>query len=334
MSGEHAVTVRVLNNAMAGGLRGVQILSAADRLAALQADDVLPPVDSLPPADALAFTRRMPASDRSCAFSVWGDSQGGWSTFETLVARMSAERSDLSIGVGDLVNDGAQTAAWRRFVDVLAPLARAMPVAPVAGNHDYDGFYDTLRATHYLALFRPRDARPWFAWSCGPVRFMAIDVNTEFPLGISQRSEQAHWIEREVAGPAWRDARWHVLVVHQPPWSRSWAGYDGDLAVRQWVERLAASSSLDVVFSGHSHAYERLARVAGGRRVHVVISGGAGGALEDADAARLDGTGGDRVIVRHHYVRARATASTLSWEAVDAAGRVLDRHTIGPAAPR
>ena len=56
-------------------------------------------------------------------------------------------------------------------------------------------------------------------------------------------------------------------------------------------------------------------------------------ALEDAAAARLDGSGGDRVIVRHHYVRARATAATLSWEAVDAAGAVLDRHTIR-AGPR
>ena len=331
--GTHRVVVRVLNNAMAGGLRAVRIAAPPakrpDATAAMR-----PPLDLVPPVEAPAFRRRMPAAGQDCGFSVWGDSQGGWTTFKALVARMAADRADVTIGVGDLVNDGATAGVWRGFLAALAPLAAVVPVVPVAGNHDYDGFYDSLRAEHYLALFRPVDARPWFAWSCGRVRFMAIDVNTEFPIGISPGSAQARWIEQETAGRPLREAGGRVLLVHQPPWSRSWFGYEGDSAVRQWVERLAATAGLDMVFSGHSHAYARLARQAGGRRLQVVITGGAGGALEDAAAGRLDGVAGDRVIVRHHHVRLRATADALSWEAVDAGGAVLDRHTIGPISGR
>ena len=330
VAGAHRVVVRVLNNAMAGGLRAVRIAEASAWRAATSPTVQLPAMDMVPPVESMAFSRRMPAANQPCAFSVWGDSQGGWPTFSGLLRRMIDDRADVAIGVGDLVNDGAEAGRWREFTDILRPLARVVPVVPVAGNHDYDGYYDTLRAEHYLALFRPAHQRPWFAWSCGPVRFMAIDVNTEFPLGISAGSEQARWIEREASGHAWRDAGWRVLVVHQPPWSRSWEGYDGDAAVRHWVERLAASPGLDVVISGHSHAYERLARKAGGRSIQVVITGGAGGALEDAAAARLDGDGGDRVVVRHHYLRARATADALTWEAVADDGAVLDGHTIGP----
>lgn len=329
LAGSRLVTVRVLNNAVAGGLRAVRLLDAAGARDALVGEPLPVVPVAIPPVEAPAFLARMPGADRPCRFALWGDSQGGWRTFDRLVRAMAAERFDVAVGAGDLVDDGASPRAWRAFLETLAPLAAVTPVVPVAGNHDYDGRYDTLRADHYLSLMRP-DGRPFFAWSCGPVRFMAIDINTEFPLGIAENSLQGRWMAAEASSQAWREAAWRVLVVHQPPWSRSWSGYEGDEAVREWVRRLMASdgSTVNLVVSGHSHAYERLARTVDGRRVHGLVTGGAGGALEDASAERLDDVGGDRVVVRHHFVRARATARLLSWEAVDIDGAVFDRHVL------
>ena len=54
----------------------------------------------------------MPKPDAPCRFTAWADSQGGWSTFDTLTTRMTAHRMDLSVGIGDLVNDGSDPAAW------------------------------------------------------------------------------------------------------------------------------------------------------------------------------------------------------------------------------
>ena len=333
LQGRRVVTIRVLNNAMAGGLRSVRRLSAGEARVALAPAAPLPPVSSVVPG-APAFERRMPGPDRPCRFTAWADSQGGLATFGRIVQELVAHRSDVSIAAGDLVDDGSSPRAWAAWLGVLAPLVATTPVALVAGNHDYDGFYDTLRADHYLAVARPYDHRPWFAWSCGPVRFMAIDVNTEFPIGVDPSSAQGRWIVREASSRAWRDARWRVLVVHQPPWSRSWAGYEGDEAVRAWVRRLSAGGGLDLVIAGHSHAYERLVRQVDGRPVQVLITGGAGGTLEDAAAGRLDGDEGGRVVVRHHFVRGTATTATLAWEAVDLEGRVLDRHEIRPPIAR
>ena len=327
VAGRVRVTVRVLNNAMAGGLRRVQVLSP-DEARAAQSAVALPamPASYLAPGMA-EFARRMPAADQACRFTAWADSQGGLATFQPLVRRMAGEPADVSIGAGDLVEEGASHVAWSRFRDALAPLLAATPLALVAGNHDYDGYYDTLRADAFLRVVRPHAPDPWFAWSCGAARFVAIDANTEFPIGIDAASAQGRWIVRESAGAAWRQAAWRVVVVHQPPWSRSWAGYDGDERVRRWI-RFLAERGLDLVIAGHSHAYERLTRAAGARDVRVLITGGAGGALEDAAANRLDGDGGDRVVVRHHYVRAVAAPETLSWEAVDLDGRVFDRVTL------
>lgn len=322
------VVIRVLNNAMAGGLRSVRVLTPADARAAVERTTGAIRTAPWPLVGTPAFDARMPGPGQPCRFSAWADSQGGLATFQRVVTRLVQESSDVSLAAGDLVDDGSSAGAWNSFLDVLAPLGATTPLALVAGNHDYDGFYDTLRAEHYRRAVRAGGREPWFAWSCGPVRFMAVDMNTEFPIGIDPGSPQGRWIAAEAASDAWAAAAWRVLVVHQPPWSRSWSGYEGDEAVRTWVERLARGAGLDLVIAGHSHAYERLERSIGGHPVTVLITGGAGGSLEDPTSARLDGDGGDRVVVRHHYVRGVATSSEFSWDAVDLDGEVFDRHEM------
>jgi hypothetical protein len=318
------VVIRVLNNAMQGGLRSVRAMRAADVGDEPFALPSLPV--GFPPVDSAAFLARMPAAGEACRFTAWADSQGGWQTFGSLVDLMRRRRSHFSVGIGDLVNDGSDVTAWQSFLTTLAPLAAEVPVVPIAGNHDYDGFYNLLRAERYEAWFDRRDTT-WFAWSCGPLRLAAVDLNREFPIGISEGSPQWRWLEAETASPAWTRARWRILLVHQPPWSKSWAGYYGDESIRRIVERLAESHGLDVVIAGHSHAYEHLVRGTGLRRVHVFITGGAGGALEDAAADALS-TPEERIAARHHFVHVSSKASELTFEAVDTDGALLDRVVL------
>jgi 3',5'-cyclic AMP phosphodiesterase CpdA len=317
------VAVRVMNNAMQGGLRAVRVVPAADVPRDRLNAGTLPA--GFAPVETQSFLSRMPAAGQPCRFTAWADSQGGWPTFSRLVALMAARPSHFSVGVGDLVNDGSDPAAWRAFLAATAPLAAQVPVIPVAGNHDYDGFYNTLRPQHYLDLFRP-SGTTWFAWSCGSARLVALDLNAEFPVGVPAASRQHEWLMNEVRSPAWRSAAWRILLVHQPPWSRSWAGYDGDEAVRALVEPLAATHGLDLVIAGHSHAYERLTRVIQGRELHVLITGGAGGGLETPLGSEPPGTG--TLALRHHFSALAATRDRLSVEAVDAGGRTFDRWRI------
>ncbi len=317
------VAVRVMNNAMQGGLRAVRVVPVAE----VRRDGVEWPAlpDGYAPVESRSFQSRMPAAGQPCRFSAWADSQGGWPTFSRLAALMAARAPHFSVGVGDLVNDGSDPAAWRAFLAATEPLAAQAPVVAVAGNHDYDGFYNTLRPQHYLDLLRP-SGTTWFAWSCGSARLVAIDMNTEFPLGISAASKQYEWLMNEVRSPEWIGAAWRILLVHQPPWSRSWAGYDGDEAVRAIVEPLVATHRLDLVIAGHSHAYERLARSVSGREVQVLITGGAGGNLEAPLGEAPPGTG--TIVLRHHFVELTATRQALIANAIDADGQSFDRWRI------
>ena len=170
------------------------------------------------------------------------------------------------------------------------------------------------------------------------MRLVALDLNREFPIGVSHGSAQWEWLQREVRSAAWKNAGWRIVLVHQPPWSRSWAGYHGDEAVQRIVEPLVRDHGLNVVVSGHSHAYEYLVRSVDTRVVHVLITGGAGGSLEAPQAETL-GTTNDRLAVRHHFLYATADARELTFDAVDLSGQPFDRVAIdrvssGKAAPR
>jgi Calcineurin-like phosphoesterase len=150
------------------------------------------------------------------------------------------------------------------------------------------------------------------------------------PPRMSEGSPQWAWLQAEVRSPAWKNACWRIVLVHQPPWSRSWAGYEGDEAMRRVVEPLVRDHGLNVVVSGHSHAYEYLARPVGTRVVHVLITGGAGGSLEAPQPDAL-GTAGDRLAVRHHFLYATADSRELTFEAVDLNEQSFDRVAIGRA---
>ncbi len=135
------------------------------------------------------------------------------------------------------------------------------------------------------------------------------------------------WYSRELRSAAWRDASWRVLLVHQPPWSRTWQGYDGDLATRRLLERMNTSRHVAVVLAGHSHAYESLSRRVRGRPVRILITGGAGGSLEAPRPDALLGDG-DRYAVRYHFLHIEATAARFVADAMGLDGRPFDRTVL------
>ncbi|MCB0639518.1 MAG: metallophosphoesterase, partial [Lewinella sp.] len=127
-------------------------------------------------------------------FTAWGDSQGGWPTFARLSRLMAADHPDFSIGLGDLVSDGALHTQWFDFLASLGPVAGQTVVYPVVGNHDYDGFYDDLIPALYQRYIREDT---YFAWRYRNCYFVALDPNEQFPLGFSDK--QQAWLRAQMA---------------------------------------------------------------------------------------------------------------------------------------
>ncbi len=266
--------------------------------------------------------RHAPEAQASIAFTAWGDSQGGWPTFAQLSRAMAAERADFSIGLGDLVADGAQHTQWLDFLAALQPLAESRPVFPVIGNHDYDGCYDDLKPAFYHRYLRPAT---YFAWTYGPAAFIALDPNEQFPLQVS--GAQRDWLIEQFGQPAWKQAQWRFLLVHQPPYSQGWPGYQGDTFLRELLEAYAEPARIDFVLSGHSHCYERLSLAFGDQMVHCLVLGGAGGGLEPPESSPAPKM--DTLIKAHHFARFEVDSQGVEARIIGLEGQVLDVVAFG-----
>nr|MBI1231156.1 hypothetical protein [Cytophagales bacterium] len=257
--------------------------------------------------------------------ALWGDSQGGWETFREIADAIREHQPDISIGAGDLVNNGSEELAYPRFLQLLSRMQTTQLLVP--GNHDYDGYYDDLFAKQMNDfLFRP-ETSTYGLLSLGDVSVITLDPNENFPVSVPEATHQRNWLEEQMASPAWKNSKWKVIVVHQPPYSQGWPGYHGEWTIRHLIEPYLHQGLIDLVVAGHTHDYERLSLQFSGHPVHFLVVGGAGGGLEPADA-QSDYPKMDRIIKKHHFGILEANSSQMNFIAYDLDGKVIDELKI------
>jgi UDP-2,3-diacylglucosamine pyrophosphatase LpxH len=174
--------------------------------------------------------------------------------------------------VGDLVYTGGSRSDWKHFDSLVAPVARAVPVLPAIGNHDYYCVF-IQKCMHHVVPKEFRLRFPWFApgqpyaVAYGDVMLAFIDSETELEA-------QGVWLEEKIRewAPSYRAV---LIFLHRPPFTNVATGRaEPALDVReQVIGRLAGASPMPVVIAGHIHGYEHL--VIDG--THYVITAGGGG---------------------------------------------------------
>ena len=364
-TGVSEITIRVLNNALAGGLRDVRLVKEVafsqyvkDRNLHLEMMKVLyeafrvdvltaeqfnalttmvdgPSRESITDAQSLfEKTLQLPhmvepvarQTNETFQFTAWGDSQSGWETFVDVVALMAQDEQDaFSIGLGDLVDDGAKEEHWLAYMASVQPLLDKMPVFSIAGNHDYDGYYNTLVPELYFKYTRAEPVeRSFYSWMYQGAYFLALDPSASFPLQFDKA--QLDWMTEEMNSEAWRDADWRFVLIHQSPYAQGWPGYHGDPFIKEWVDSLAAPKHIDFVLAGHNHDYERLAIDYDGHTTNLFILGGAGGGLEPPESSAYPEM--DLIIKEHHFARMRVTPEQVDVSVIGLEGQVLDQVPI------
>ncbi|MCW5912316.1 MAG: metallophosphoesterase [Cyclobacteriaceae bacterium] len=263
------------------------------------------------------------AEKQDFSFSVWGDSQSGWHSFQKHIQHLSQEQDAFTVGVGDLVGNGCKAEEWRAFTGLLSDYTANRPAYLIAGNHDYDGYYTDLNPQGYHQYASPA-GKPYFAWTYANCAFIAIDPNTQFPIGFPE--EQRDWFYGQLQSDKWKRAAWRFVFVHQPPYSQGWAGYQGDAVVRELLEPVMEEAGIDFVIAGHTHDYERMVKHYGKQRTHFIITGGGGGSLEPAESSAQPKM--DTVIKAHHYIRFRVSGNKLDWATHDLGNQLIDTKSV------
>jgi 3',5'-cyclic AMP phosphodiesterase CpdA len=252
----------------------------------------------------------------------WSDNQNGWEIFrdQTVPALVRAQ-PDLLITAGDLVQNGRNYDEWsQQLYGPARDLFRAIPWYPTRGNHDYDRGAEL--ANEMLPL---PQSNHWYAKSYGPVRLLVLNTNL-------REKDQLDWLEREMQKPEWTRAAYRLVVFHHPPYTSLWdnPGYDGEALLRAQAVPLFEKHGADVILNGHAHSYERLdTDRADGRKVHYVILGGAGGALDTIHVHPWPNSRIKRST--HHILTADVDADRMVFEALDTStGKVFDLFMVEP----
>ena len=272
-----------------------------------------------------SFEFSLPEPKSSLKVAVWGDAQGGWETFRKLSGQMAKHTAHLSIGAGDLVNNGSEESAYPRFLQALSIMETPQLLVP--GNHDYDGYYDDLHPRLMRQhLFRQQDST-YGMQVFGPLAILTLDPNAYFPVDLPKGSAQRNWFEQAMESEAWQKADWRMVVLHQPPYSQGWLGYHGEASIRDLLEPYFHRGMIDLVVAGHTHDYERIRLEFSGYPVHFFVVGGAGGGLEpEAEASEYPVM--DKMIKQHHFGILEIKEEGINWEVFGLEGEVLDRFSF------
>ena len=192
---------------------------------------------------------------------VFNDIHAEQNLIRTLSAMVPLEAGELVFLNGDMVNSASSEYQMCKEVFKLYAdyFAHNMPMVFVRGNHEMRESF----AQHLLKYILTNSGRFFHCFRYGSVHFTVLDsgnhvmdANDVTSPGLSQftpyRQEQAAWLAQVIQTPAFKNARYRIVLSHIPL-GRSAVGPELDTLWRE----LLNSGSIDLMICGHTEGYER-----------------------------------------------------------------------------
>ncbi|MBX3177568.1 MAG: metallophosphoesterase family protein [Candidatus Hydrogenedentes bacterium] len=302
-------------------------------------------------------------------FLVWGDNQSGVRMARHVTRAMAADSADFVMSVGDVVDRGINWDEWT--LQYLLPARVFMGDRPsyiAMGNHEYGGYEGNPNVVAFDHYFKHPDTSPgsnhyWYAFTWANARFVVLEPlkmkwmphpdpargNTIVP-----DDPQLLWLDRELAANAGKHD-WTFVFYHEPAFLETWSGgyHDGEDFLRNAVVPILEQHKVDMVFNGHTHAYERglphpewdpVTQLGNG--ITYIITGGGGGGLDNHKYAEWDkidipdhpadpdsNEPDEGEFYRHHYCHISVDGKSLTFTAREVLengrpGKVLDNFKL------
>lgn len=187
---------------------------------------------------------------------VWSD-VGATDISIATAKQLEQSQPDLLMLAGDLSYADGWTSLWETFGTISEPLMSSIPSLTVPGDHEAaEGKAQNMDWLYrYPTPFR-ESASPsatYYSYDVGLVH--VVGLNSYAPVG--EGSPQRLWLEQDLQSVDREKSPWVVVMFHVPWYSSNAAHIDEGYFARQQLERIFLSHGVDVVFTGHVHAYER-----------------------------------------------------------------------------
>jgi hypothetical protein len=218
--------------------------------------------------------RTAPVSPESFSFIYFGDSQIDHRSKWSRVIRQAfadAPRAAFTLHAGDLATQAENDTLWAEWFAAGGWMNAMVPVIATPGNHDYasrknpDGTRERWLSRYWNAQFAfPANGPPELQGTAYYVDYQNLRVVT---LNSNERqAEQAEWLDRILD----HDRTWTVVTFHHPIYSTA---RDRDNAsLREMWKPEFDRHGVDLVLTGHDHAYGRSGLLTGEANVQTGTS--------------------------------------------------------------
>lgn len=214
-------------------------------------------------------THPVPGTERNLLFWVVGDSGTGGREQKLVYGGMRKalgnRNLDLYVHVGDMAyGSGTDPEFSDKFYAVYEPTLRNTVCWPAMGNHEgrtsqgkdgvgpyYDGY---ICPTQAEAGGVPSGTEAYYSFDYGRVHFICLNSHD---LDRKPTGAMAKWLRADLEQT---QAEWLVAYWHHPPYTKG--SHDSDkeeqlIEMRQHIMPIMEAGGVDVVFTGHSHIWER-----------------------------------------------------------------------------
>ena len=198
----------------------------------------------------------------------YGDNKNGPHMHRRNALQISAEKPNIVLQCGDLVNRGNIYSQWERlFFTPAKPLIDHVPIYPSLGNHEDN-------AEHYFRFFSLPRTESWYSFEYGNAHFVVLDSNEDH---LTAGSPQLEWLIEDLKTS---QAPWKFVSFHHPPFTAGGNYYTHHrVRLKNLLHPIFEKYGVDIVFNGHDHNYERsrpIISAQGKRPVTYVVNGNGG----------------------------------------------------------
>jgi predicted phosphodiesterase len=261
--------------------------------------------------DASALDVRLPLESKSVRFAVIGDSGTGqheqYEVAEKMALYHEKVNFDFVIMLGDNIYGGHRPDDFKRKFEVpyRTLLDAGVKFYAALGNHD---------DPNDERLYKPFNmgGQRYYTFKKGDVEFFVLDSNYMDPNQLS-------WLEQSLQKSK---VKWKIAYFHHPLYSNG-RTHGPDLDLRSQLVPLFRQYEVNVVFSGHEHAYERIKPE---DAIHYFILGNSG-KLVTHDFRSSEGMekGFD---TDRSFMLVEIAADKLYFQTISRAGRTIDSGSV------
>lgn len=187
-------------------------------------------------------------------FFVIGDTQAeNAANIQNIAQYIGGSGLDYSFGIqtGDFVDSASSYAQWAEILGIFSSNFSNVDMIHVLGNHEYAGDFDGDIASSINMLA----STSYYSVTYGNTYVAVINY-----CGAEDLQKALAWVQEDALAS---DAIWKVLTLHQPPYYTNPTG--GNDYINLYVPPVVDAAGIDVVFSGHDHAYARTLPMTGGK---------------------------------------------------------------------